>query len=351
MTSVCVGRLVENLRPSEAYPRHSEGAFLRRADGSLLFVYSRFSGAGDADPAGLVGMISRDEGESWSEPRELISASFYSVENIMSVSLMRMQNGEMGLFYMVKLEDGASCVMLSLSRDEGESFYRHIVCTLSDRAGYYVLNNDRVIRLQSGRLLMPLASHRGRGTEGNYVDLRGCVFFLYSDDDGETWSEAQDGLYPPFVGGCSGLQEPGVVELRSGVIMAHFRTDHMEHYRSFSFDDGMTWTQPEGSGITASCSPLQIWNLGGEIYAVWCPVPNYNGRASTYGGRTHMALAHSDDGISGFERYALLDYDPERSFCYPALCAVKDGLLLAYSVCGEDGVGLLIRKIARTLDK
>ena len=351
--------IVVSYGPDERYSRHSEGAFLRLKDGRILFVYSRFTGNyHDAAPCGLASSYSWDEGETWSEPRQLLSASMYNTKNIMSVSLMRMQNGDVGLFYGVKATPTCNRKMLSLSSDEGETFYKHIECTLPDRPAYCVLNNDRVERLSTGRIIMPLAYHRGGSdpeSDNYYFDGRGVAVFLYSDDDGATWQEAPDIVFAPFTGSNTGLQEIGVIEKKDGTLWGYSRTDKMYQYEFFSFDGGLHWTQAQPFRFTSPRSPLKIKRHPetGDLYAVWNPIPNYNGRYTSKAGwgRTPIVWAVShDDGVTWSENHTIED-DPEHGYCYPAIFFTKDGgMLVAYCSGGqEDGIclaRLTIKKIA-----
>ena len=351
--------IVVSYGPDDRYSRHSEGAFLRLNDGRILFVYSRFTGTySDAAPCGLVSSCSSDEGETWTEPRQLLSASMYNTKNIMSVSLMRMQNGDVGLFYGVKATPTCNKKMLSLSNDEGETFYKHIECSLPDRPAYCVLNNDRVERLSSGRIIMPLAYHRGGhslGPDKYYFDGRGVAHFLYSDDDGATWQEAPDIVFAPFTGSNTGLQEIGVIEKKNGALWGYSRTDKMYQYEFFSFDGGLHWTKAQPSRFTSPRSPLKIKRHPetGDLYAVWNPIPNYNDRyVSKAGwGRTPIVWAVShDDGLTWSENHNIED-DSEHGYCYPAIFFTKDNaMLVAYCAGGpEDGIclaRLTVKKIA-----
>lgn len=348
----CIGREVLRIEPTDAHPRHSEGSFLRLKDGRILFIYSRFNGGnGDNDPCSLVRMYSSDEGETWTEPVVTVSAAQFGVLNVMSVSLIEMQNGDIGMFYGVKYGLGEDRFMLARSNDGGETWYSHTECTLADRRGYYVLNNERVIRLTSGRLIIPLAFHRGsanRTDPKGYLDLRAVCFFLLSDDDGYTWRESKDGVYPPFTHTVTGLQEPGVVELDNGVVWAYFRTDHMYHYEAFSFDGGDTWTIPQPSRFTGPASPLSIKNIDGALYAMWNPIPNYNGRCDNpYSGRTVMAIARNENGV--WTEPKVMEENSESDFCYPAAIRVADGLLIAYADCRHGRVSLNFHKVSTDL--
>ncbi len=364
--------IVLSFGPDEAYSRHSEGDFLRLNNGNLLFVYSRFTESFDDDaPSDLVAMISPDEGETWSDPVTAISASMYNTHQVMSSSLMRMQNGDVGLFYLVKLKADDERVFLSRSRDEGKTWYRHIECSLPDRPAYYVVNNDRVERLSSGRLLIPMAYHRGgySATDSSiHWDGRSFVLFQYSDDDGETWKESPEVVFPPFSRTRTGLQEPGAIELKNGVIWGYARTDQHCQYEFFSYDSGLHWTEAQPSRFTSPASPMKISRHPdtGDLYAVWNPVPNYNGRytifpaekgsanawaSSNGGGRTPLVWAVSNDEGETWSEPKLIEGDPGVGYCYPAVFFTKDqGMLVAYCAGGPtDGdclARLTIKKIA-----
>src|SRR5436190_23927857 len=88
-------------------PRNSEGDFLALKNGLLMFVYSRFTGgAADDARADLAAIYSGDGGKSWSLRYEPV-LEHEGKQNVMSVSLLRLADGEIALFYLRKnsLED------------------------------------------------------------------------------------------------------------------------------------------------------------------------------------------------------------------------------------------------------
>lgn len=339
-----IPRTVLNLAPDARFSRHSEGDFLRLRDGGIFFAYTRFfDNQRDNAPSAIVATISRDEGETWDTPQEIICADTFGVKNVMSVSLLRMQNGEIGLFYIAK-ERWFVHIMLSRSADEGRSFSRHIECTLPDRPGWFVLNNCRAERLASGRLLLPLAYHRtgmDPQTGKTFFDSCACACMLYSDDDGETWQEAPEVIHPPFTGSSSGLQEPGVIQLKSGDLWAYFRTDKLAQYEAFSRDGGLHWTVPQPSRFSSPLSPMKIARNPATqaLYAFWNPVPNFPGHSQTcegawLGGRTPFVYATSaDDGVTWSDEIVIED-DPRHGYCYPAVFFTRDGHMLAAYCAG-----------------
>ena len=70
--------------------------------------------------------------------------------NNMSVSLLRLQSGEIALFYLIK-DSLADCrPFLRLSTDEAKTWSDPISC-ITDDVDYFVLNNDRVIQRRRRR--------------------------------------------------------------------------------------------------------------------------------------------------------------------------------------------------------
>ncbi len=340
--------IVAAFPPKDGIGRNSEGAFLRLKDGGLYFAYSQFKGGCNDDDASDIAFIrSYDEGETWSEPKVIFSAKQFEVKNIMSVSLLRMQNGDMGLIFGVRY--GGIRYVIARSNDEGETFYDIRNCTLDDRPGYYVINNDRIIRLKSGRLVLPLTFHRGMysSIKKTYCDFRGVACFLLSDDDGFTWREAQDTVCPPFTGSRTGFQENGVVEKENGVLWGYSRTDHMYQYEYFSMDEGEHWTSAQPSRFTSPDSPMKIKRdpHTGYLYSVWNPIPRYNGRQYTKisAGRTPIVWAVSkDDGVT-WSDCNVIEGEEDHGYCYPAIFFTEDkSMLVAYCSGGpEDGANLV----------
>lgn len=121
------GKIICDLAPCAANERNSEGAFLPLKDGSLLFAYTRYRNGGwdDHCTADLYGICSTDGGESFGEPFLLLSCEEVGADNVMSVSLLRMKNGDIGLFYLQKHWATHTCVpYFTTSADEGKTWER-----------------------------------------------------------------------------------------------------------------------------------------------------------------------------------------------------------------------------------
>lgn len=355
-----------DLFPSSGNPRNSEGSFIEEG-GRLLFAYSRYAGTSSGDHAyAEIAMIeSTDGGHSFSEPRIVVRPTPGTDEtNCMSVSLLRLGNGDIGLFYLQKRENIVSEIMLRRSSDGGRSFGEPVRCNGSLPA-YYVINNDRAIRMESGRILIPTAVHLsslGFYGKNQSFDGRARAVFFASDDDGVSWRQLSDEFALP--GGTfssTGLQEPGAVELSPGVLYAYFRTDLGCQYESVSIDGGRTFTPPSPSRFTSPASPLHIRRNphSGKLYAVWNPVPEYYGRPEPQqrwtGGRTPLVIAEGEftkNGLS-FGEPRVIEDDPEAGFCYPAIHFTSaDRAVLAYCAGGVEpsDVSCLVRTRIRVIE-
>src|SRR5881394_1216716 len=170
------GDVVKNplLAPGNNNPRNSEGDFMPLNNGILMFVYSRFTGgSGDDGRADLAAIYSGDGGKSWSLRYEPV-LEHEGKQNVMSVSLLRLGESEIALFYLRKNSEADCVPMMRLSTDEGRTWNDPVACVVDD--GYYVLNNDRALRLKSGRLLLPLARHARNGEKRSIRGASLCAF-------------------------------------------------------------------------------------------------------------------------------------------------------------------------------
>ena len=137
-----------------------------------------------------------------------------------------------------------------------------------------------------------------------------------------------------------------MIELNNGVLWGYARTDQMSQYEFFSMDGGETWTVPQASRFTSPPSPLKIKRhpKSGDLYAVWNPIPNYNGRELTRAGwgRTPLVWAVSRDDGRTWSEQQVVEGNSEHGYCYPAIFFTDDdAMLVAYCAGGpEDGMCL-----------
>jgi sialidase-1 len=339
------------LPPSEGNPRNSEGDFIKLRDGRLLFVYTHFYGGGDDHSAArLAARYSEDGGQTWSDEDETIVDNEGGM-NIMSVSLLRLADGKVALFYLRKDSTTNNRPVVRISSDEARTWSEPIPIIPDEQNGYYVLNNDRVIQIKSGRLIAPVAQHNGFQMEehGEWTS-NGLTSCYLSDDGGKSWRRSEDSFYvanPESQRIAS--QEPGVVELTDGRILMFIRTSGGVQYISYSNDGGETWSKAVPSSLRSPVSPASIERIPktGHLVAVWNN--SYDSSHRGGGKRTPLNAAISrDEGKTWSEPRVLFD-DPDGWYCYTAIHFEGDFVLLGHCAGGQGqgGAGLSVTQITR----
>ncbi len=326
------------IEPTKEHPRNSEGDVIESKDGRLCLVYSRFRGGAEDDaPADVVMRTSVDDGKTWSADRMLVSGE--GKLNVMSVSLLRLPSGEILLFYLRKNTWNDMPMMVQRSKDELHTLSEPVRVTVDD--GYHVVNNARVLRLSTGRLVVPAALHPcPDGTAKTWSKWAIPRVFL-SDDDGRTWrGDSTDAEAEPDRSVV--LQEPGIVELKDGRLMMWFRTDRGAQYESFSDDKGERWTRPAPGRLASPLSPATIrrnpWT--DELVCVW---NDHSGRhVFPAGKRTPLCLAVSRDEGKTWQPSRVIEGDPNGWYCYTSMSFIKDRLILSYCA-GDSKIGGLNR--------
>lgn len=334
--------VVLNLEPTAENPRNSEGAFVTLRSGRILFLYTQFyGGSEDKSPARIVSVQSDDQGRTWSGRAQVVVENL-GHENVMSVSLLRLAGGRIALFYALKNGLHDCRPWMRLSDDEGRTWSEPALVVAAP--GYFVLNNDRIVQLKSGRLIVPVAYHRMKGADPTTYDSfdgRAIDLWYLSDDEGRSWKEAAD-WWAIGVRSRTGLQEPGVIELADGRIFCWARTDQGSQYGMFSTDGGNTWTAPAPTSLQSPASPASIKYLPGtaELLAVY---NDHSGRFPFPAKRrTPLVAAVSRDGGETWPVRKLLEGDPDGWYCYTAMHFVDGAVLLGYCA-GDSKVGGLNR--------
>lgn len=319
---------VLQLPPGPENPRNSECAFVTLKDGTILMVYSRFYGKSSNDyaTADLAARRSRDGGRTWSASDTIVVANEGAM-NVMSVSLLRLSNGRIALFYARKNAHADCIPMVRFSDDEAVSWTAPIPC-ITDEPGYYVLNNDRVIQLRNGRLLMPVSRHQ---TPEQPWQSRGRIFCYFSDDLGKSWRKGLEIPNPDTVM----TQEPGVVELADGRVMMFMRTDAGVQYISHSTDRGEHWSPAHRSKIASPVSPASIKRIPGTRTLVMLWNLNDGSDPELKGKRTPLAIALSRNEGRTWIKPQMVETDRDGWYCYTALHFTSEGHLLAGYCAGS----------------
>ncbi|MBM4001519.1 MAG: exo-alpha-sialidase [Planctomycetes bacterium] len=333
------------IEPTAEQPRSSEGDIIELSDGRLCLVYTRFTGgADDHSTADIAQRVSSDDGATWSDDRIVVAHA--GGQNVMSVSLLRLKDGRIALFYLDKQSPQDCRPILRMSSDEATTFGPPTVC-IQDEVGYYVMNNGRATQLANGRWILPVALHHRPGQ--SEPDWAGRVMCYLSDDGGKAWRRSRSVLEGRDPNGKRLVtQEPGVVSLLDGRLMMYCRSDAGAQLLSYSSDHGESWTDWTMSTLASPVSPATIdripWTK--ELVCIW----NDHRGVHPYspGKRTPLAVAVSADDGATWSRSRLLETDPEGWYCYTSLTFTSDRALVSYCA-GDTTVGGLNRLKVQSL--
>jgi len=301
--------------------RNSEGDVIALKDGTLLAAWSDFyGGSSDEAPARISAAISRDGGRAWSPRHTLLENT--GKQNVMSVSFLRSRSGEVLFFYLVKNSGTELYPEVRRSRDEGKT-WSAAVRVVTD-PGYYVMNNARVVRLKSGRILCPASFVEDLGSHGqNFRTVMYC-----SDDDGRTWRRGKQTVSCPK----RGAMEPGLLEMNDGRLLQIIRTQLGRIWYSYSTDGGDSWTEAQPWTMAAPEAPATLVRLPGkgELLLIYNPVVNL--AAGHSGPRTPLVAATSADEGRTWSQPMTLEGDPSATYAYTSATIHRSRVLLTYYV-------------------
>ncbi|MCC7333627.1 MAG: exo-alpha-sialidase [Pirellulaceae bacterium] len=300
------------------HPRYTEGSIVELNDGSLLFAVTEFHGSGsDFAKAHIVGRQSSDGGRTWATPRVLQANT--GGMNVMSVTLRRLADNSIAMFYLQKNSHSDLAPYLRLSTDEAATFGEPI--KVSSTSGYHVVNNDRVTALSTGRLLLPAASTPDVATDNHFQSH--C--FL-SDDGGQTWRDGKGKVDADK----RGAMEPEVVELKDGRIMMLVRTQLGYPGKAYSEDGGDTWSPMTTLGVQGPEAPATLRRIPstGDLLLVWNNT--YTAGAGHGGERTPLTAAISRDEGETWSVVDNLESDLSRTFSYISLTFVRNRAVMSY---------------------
>ena len=307
-------------RVNETISRLGEGDIIELDDGRLLMAYSEFyGGTADHSAARIAGRLSEDGGFGWGKPFELQPNT--GGQNVMSASFLRLNTGDIAFLYLVKNSNTDLHAYIRKSDDEARTWSEPACAT--DEPGYHVVNNDRLVQLESGRIIVPACTYPDIGVRRNWS----TVFF--SDDGGTSWKRSKSRL--SVSGSGSGMQEPGVVELLDGGLLMFMRCDLGFIYQSRSVDEGLTWSKPEPTSLRAPVSPSTLKRLPGtgELLVIW---NNRDGHPESepFSRRTPLTSAISADEGKTWTSIRNIEEDRIRTYCYTSVTFVEERALLTY---------------------
>lgn len=305
---------------TEENPRYSEGSVLGLEDGSMLFAITEFIGAGtDFSRGQIVARASSDGGQTWGPKRVLQENT--GDQNVMSVTLKRLAPNRVAMFYLKKNSHSDLHMFVRFSQDETRTFSEPVLVTPG--VGYHIVNNDRILRLSTGRLLAPTSFTADiKDPKVNHITSHCNI----SDDDGLTWRRGKGRVDLPK----RGAMEPDVVEMQDGRVLMILRTQLGYIAKAYSSDGGETWTGPQSLGIKAPESPATIRRIPttGDLLLIW----NHTWKkgAGHGGRRTPLTAAISSDEGASWKHVRNLESDLTNTYAYTSLTFIGNRAVMTY---------------------
>jgi hypothetical protein len=213
------------------------GDLLLLPNGTLLCSYGRLDFERELHQQVVIS--SDDRGRSWSLPT-IVDEQPGLLKTTRGTYLTRLSDTRIAMLS-DGVEDG---FVIRWSHDDGATWSAPQFGAASGTSFY----NNHIVETADGGMLLTT-----RGPKGG-TPARKCAMLYRSDDQGTTWDGPRVILEDPELN----LTEPSMIRLRDGRLMCLVRENSYNFrptYKSFSEDDGLTW------------SPLQAMSTyGQEVY-------------------------------------------------------------------------------------
>lgn len=301
----------------QAHPHGHTSSFVELDDGRIFHASHK------------LGNYSEDGGLTWSKPVHMRDTNGDDVSSG-ETSLVKL-SGRNSVGLAARVDDGdqreGSWAPMAKSRkylfwrsDNGGETWRSPVRMSPPGVRTAGLQNT-FLRTSSGRIIVPVFAEQGQRNlfnDSRFKPLVGKLvnnqwhatgahdfdsrtsgeYFLYSDDDGDTWNTNQDGelwIMHDWNSMFSGVNESCMAEVAPGRLLVFMRNQLGRLFQAWSNDNGETWTRPQPTVLASSTAPPQLKTLpNGHLLCVW---NQENEEEIRHGyARTRLSSAISRDG-------------------------------------------------------
>ena len=256
--------LVSAAEPGTARAVATSAAITVLADGSLLVSYSIGSDKATADLA-IELRRSSDGGQTWSEPERPFSTTVDGVRGCLKSAPITRLDGDRLIVAGLWIDqeafpgqplfnpDTEGCLPMSIvvaeSDDAGHTWSTWRTVPMPEDVGPASLTNP-IMRLADGRLVLSVESNKPYLDRSKWFQR---VVYLWSDDDGATWSDAQTICQDP-TGRIANWDQRAAVAPDGRIVtftwVYDFETvSYRNILRRISTDGGQTFSEPEDLGI------------------------------------------------------------------------------------------------------
>lgn len=181
---------------------------------------------------------SYDNGRTWTSPQNInlpytgcdfTHCNLFKVNARIYLVLNRVANARR------TLEGGIPAI--SFSDDEGVTWSRPQLMLHGREREIVIINARNITITKTGRIIIPI-TYGQFGTNPYHINM------LYSDNNARTWKESSNSFAGINTAEAK-FAEPTVAELKDGRLIMLLRTNLGHIYKSYSSDNGITWSMPE----------------------------------------------------------------------------------------------------------
>lgn len=328
----------ETLHEIDNGHRNGEGSFILLSDDKLAYVYTCFNTNSTEDNStSNICMITSDtkDRKTWTKPIVLVPN--HGLQNVMSVSLLRLENDDILIQYLEKNSCNDLKVIRRYSSSELETISKIYVLNIND--GYNVVNNDRILYYDS-KIYTPISRH---SCENGIFQYRGTMELSISGNEDKLISIPTDSNLT--------FQEPGIVNLsqEGEELLMWFRNSTHKMYISISTNLGDTFSQIKESIInTVPYSPSSMKLFNNDLFIIY----NKWTERTVQKERTPLVLSISKDKLKSIYREYVLEEDKSLRYMYTSIYKENKDLILAYMIQNkENKFRLKIIRINEIMEK
>ena len=328
-------------------PRHDHQQIFPLSDGRLMLVWSEYyvhrpsrifrstysqQGSRDDTPCRISARISKDSGRSWSG-RIILQDNVWG-RNVKHPNLARTPSGDVVfLFTSWEHDIHERRIMLRRSSDDCETWSEPE--QMSPPGGFYPINADHILVHSSGRIVLPVFWSPKIWEKGEHFR----AFCFYSDDDGRTWQQSRNRIDLPK----RGAEEPAIAEAPDGSLVCMLRTTLGKIYQAFSQDRGESWSEAQPTKLPSPSAASALKRVPGtsDLLFLWNNATPYAlsrpGSTSFHYPRNPLSSALSKDGGRTWTNIRVIENREGYISGYPAVTFVGDEALVTYYHASESG--------------
>ena len=307
---------------------------LKTADG---FIVAWFGGSWESD-ANVNIYMAKNKNGVWQKPVLVGGERAIASGNPV---LFRLPDNNIILFYKVGADISKWKTFFKISKDEGETWSEAKELVEGDESGGRGPVKNKPILLNDGKTIVAPASVEENNVWSCFVDISKDNGKTWKHSEFVPIRIAGYNIqmvhqpYSKYRCFGKGIIQPTLWQDNDGVLHMFTRSTSSAIFTSVSHDNGETWEQAYDTGLPNNNSGLDLVKLdNGKLLLVYNPVrnlPNYY-----KGPRTPLVVDYSEDNGETWSRLITLE-DAPGDYAYPAIIADGNNhILLSYTYKREN---------------